>query len=100
VREVGWIDLEEVLEACIISSPKWHLLVVEPDYIPNLEVMFQPHLDPIPWWGFVLYSFHDYPHTFFLLSSVVGGSQGGKPQEKKLGKTFYMYFGWFWHTVF
>jgi hypothetical protein len=49
------------------------MLAMEPDYLLDLEVLSQPHLDPKPWWGFLLYYLHDKPHTFLCCVRCRGG---------------------------
>jgi hypothetical protein len=44
-----WIIVQQVEQqwSCCDQSPSGRLLVVEPDYLPDLEVLFQLRLDPI-----------------------------------------------------
>jgi hypothetical protein len=45
-----WSIVQQVHQqwSCCDHSPSGTLLVVEPDYLPDSEVFFQPCFDPIP----------------------------------------------------
>jgi hypothetical protein len=84
-----------------METPRDYLLVLEHDYLLDLEVLFHPCLDPKPWWGFLLQSLHDYLHVLLHCVMCSGGvTRGEEPLGKKFGAVFCIHFGQFWHTFF
>jgi hypothetical protein len=65
---------------------------VDPDYLHDLEVLFQPHFDPSVWHGFVLYYLHDYIHTLLHYTRCSEGVTRGKsPWEFFFGQFVFAY---------